>query len=154
MGHVRSKSDKVLSPMPVPSTPPRTPPSPRLPSSLAGHALPEREPRGTAAHQFDKAFPGLVKSERGIANGVGRNISAHGMFIETREPCTIGTQVQVTFSADTIGAEITAVGEVRFQCFLNFSGEAGRQEGMRGMGIRFVRFEEEAARGRAEPVKQ
>ena len=84
MGHVRSKSDKVLSPMPILSTPPRPAPGPRLPSTLAGHALPAREVRGTTAHQFDKAFPVLVKSDRGVANGVGRNISALGMFIETR----------------------------------------------------------------------
>jgi hypothetical protein len=153
MGHVRSKPDKVSGFLPVPPPAPARA-APRLPSNLAGHAMPEREIRGTAAHQFDKAFPVLVRSERGLANGVGRNISSHGMFVETREPCTIGTEVRVTFAADSVGAEITAIGEVRFQCFLNFSGEAGRQEGMRGMGIRFVRFEESEAAARVQPVSQ
>lgn len=153
MGHVRSKPDKMMSPPPIaPSSRSHAPM--RLPSTLAGHAQPERKVSGTAAHQFDKAFPVLVKSDRGIANGVGRNISTHGMFVETREPCTIGSQVRVTFSADNIGAEITAIGEVRFQCFLNFSGEAGRQEGMRGMGIRFVGFEENETAARVQPVTQ
>jgi hypothetical protein len=94
------------------------------------------------AHQFDKAFRVFVSSERGVANGVGRNISATGMFVETREPCSIGTEVRITFSAESIGTELTAVGEVRFQCFLNFTGGQGRNEGLRGMGVRFLRFEE------------
>ena len=55
----------------------------------------------------------------------------------------------MTFSADTLGTEIVAVGEVRFQCFLNYTGGTGQHEGMRGMGIRFLRFEEPGGSGKS-----
>ena len=98
--------------------------------------------RAAAAHKFDKAFPVIIYSARGVSNGVGRNISAQGMFIETREPMPMGSEVRVVFGSKELGAEISALAEVRFQAFLNFAGSNGEQEGMRGMGVRFLRFED------------
>jgi hypothetical protein len=129
--------------LPAPRVRPQIPASlgPKLPASLARLAPPVRE-RATAAHKFDKAFPVFIDSELGVANGVGRNISSDGMFIETRDPFPMGTQLRVIFGSKEIGAEITAIAEVRFQCFLNFAGSDGEQEGMRGIGVRFLRFVE------------
>lgn len=116
--------------------------APRLPTALAQVA----EKKRSNIHDFDKAFQVLVSSSRGVMNGVGRNISTEGMFIETREPLSIGSVVRITFLAPSLETELTAVAEVRFQTFLNFAGPGGEQEGLRGMGVRFVRFEEDATR--------
>lgn len=116
--------------------------SPALPEPIARVARrPEPNTRATAAHHFDKAFPVFLSSVRGIANGVGRNITPEGMFIETRDPCPIGTEVRVTFEAPALGTEITALATVRFQAFLNYSGADGETDGLRGIGVRFVSFE-------------
>ncbi len=126
-------------------------PASALPSSLAA-AVSEKGSRLAAAHRLDKAFPVFLTSVRGIQNGVGRNISPEGMFIETREVCPIGTEVRVTFEAPGVATNLTAVALVRFQAYLNYSGTGGEQEGVRGMGVRFLRFEED---GRpAQPVMQ
>jgi hypothetical protein len=125
---------------------------PPMPAALR-KAAPRAEERATAAHHFDKAFPVFLTSVRGIANGVGRNISPEGMFIETRDPCPIGSELRVTFEAPGVETELTAVAEVRFQAFLNYAGTDGGQEGMRGIGVRFVRFEDDA-RPVAKPIAQ
>lgn len=92
-------------------------------------------------HRFDKAFPVRIESAYGIANGVGRNIAPEGMFVETRVPCPLASEVRITFSAPD-DTSIVAVGEVRFQSFLNFAGSTpGESEGLRGFGVRFLRFE-------------
>lgn len=103
---------------------------------------------------FDKAFAVLVSGPQGATNGVGRNISEGGMFIETREPYAIGTPVRVIFSADELQTEITAIAEVRFQCFLNYAGASGEQEGLRGMGVRFLSFESPKPPDGRRPVSQ
>ena len=143
MSDVRSKPERgpALLPVSIPKLQIPASLSPKLPAALAKLTTPARE-RATTAHKFDKAFPVFVYSARGVANGVGRNISPDGMFIETRDPCPIGSELKVVFGSREIGAEITAIAEVRFQCFLNFASAEGEQEGMRGVGIRFVRFEE------------
>jgi hypothetical protein len=133
MGQVRGKTTAR-----EPASPP---PPPKLPVRLASATA--TKPSSASSHQFDKAFAVHITSEFGVANGVGRNISPQGMFIETREPVTIGTEVRVTFSAESLGTELVAVGEVRFQCYLNYTGGDGRSEGLRGMGIRFIKFEEQ-----------
>ena len=147
MSDARTKADKTEPLMAGRAVRPQVPPplAPRLPPALAKVAASERP--GSSLHKFDKAFAVFVSSARGIANGVGRNISAEGMFVETRDPCPIGTEVSIIFGSDAVGAEITAVGEVRFPCYLNFTGTDGDQEGVRGIGIRFQRFEEGPSAG-------
>lgn len=140
----RGKSDKPLLPAPASRAelPERT--GPKLPSAIA-RLVPNAKAlaRATAAHQFDKAFPVIVHGARGVTNGVGRNISAEGMFIETRDPCPIGSEIRITFEAPTVATSLVAVAEVRFQMVLNYAGGTGEAEGLRGIGVRFVRWEDE-----------
>ena len=96
-----------------------------------------REPVGSAG-RFDKAFQVFLEGDRGVAAGVGRNITDSGMFIETREPFPLGTRVKVTFPAPNGGAEMTLEGEVRYQCFINFARADATRAGMRGIGLKFV----------------
>jgi PilZ domain len=88
--------------------------------------------------KFDKAFPVFLEGDRGVANGVGRNITDAGMFVETREPFPLGTRVKVTFTSPHGGAEMTLEGEVRYQCFINFARADATRAGMRGVGLKFV----------------
>jgi len=88
--------------------------------------------------RYDKAFPVFLEGDRGVASGVGRNITDSGMFIETREPFALGSRVKVTFSSPHGGAELTLEGEVRYQCFINFSRPDATRAGMRGIGLKFV----------------
>ena len=110
---------------------------PARPPRDAGRALAPREP-AAATGRFDKAFPVFLEGERGVASGIGRNITGTGMFIETREPYPLGTRVKVTFTAPSGGAEMTLEGEVRYQCFINFARADASRAGMRGVGLRFV----------------
>jgi hypothetical protein len=97
------------------------------------------ERRETA--RLDKVFPVYLEGDRGIGLGIARNISAGGLFVETRAPQPIGSQVRVTFEAEA-GAMV-AVAEVRYVCHL--LGRAPDPErgplAVRGMGMRFVYFE-------------
>jgi hypothetical protein len=93
------------------------------------------------AARLDKVFPVYLEGDRGIGMGIARNISSGGMFVETRAPQPIGSQVRVTFASDD--GEMTAVAEVRYICHL-----LGRAEdplrgplALRGMGMRFIYFE-------------
>jgi hypothetical protein len=88
--------------------------------------------------RFDKAFPVFLGGDGGVASGVGRNITDAGMFIETREPFPLGTRVKVTFTSPQGGAEMTLEGEVRYQCFINFTRADAARAGMRGIGLKFV----------------
>lgn len=94
-----------------------------------------------AAPRLDKVFPVWLEGARGAGLGVARNISAGGMFVETRAPHPIGSQVRVTFPAD--GGEMTAVGEVRYVCHLVGRGSdvVRATVALRGMGVRFLYFE-------------
>jgi hypothetical protein len=94
-----------------------------------------------AAPRLDKVFPVFLEGDRGGALGVARNISEGGMFVETREPQPLGSQVRVTFPSH--GAEMTAVAEVRYVCHLlgRSGGPEGRPAAIRGMGVRFLYFE-------------
>jgi Tfp pilus assembly protein PilZ len=98
--------------------------------------------------RFDKAFPVFLEGDRGVASGIGRNITNSGMFIETREPYPLGSRVKVTFSSPH-GAEMTLEGEVRYQCFINFARADATRAGMRGIGLKFVTAQspEKGARG-------
>lgn len=101
------------------------------------HKLPVKEPAASAG-RFDKAFAVFLEGERGVASGIGRNITDSGMFVETREPFPLGTRVKVTFSSSHGGAEMTLESEVRFQCFINFARPDATRAGMRGIGLKFV----------------
>lgn len=95
-----------------------------------------------AAPRLDKAFPVFIEGDRGGALGVARNISAGGLFVETRDPEPIGSQVRVSFPSND--GEMTAVGEVRYVCHLagRLAGaEPDRRGVVRGMGVRFLYFE-------------
>ena len=90
-------------------------------------------------------FPVWIEGDRGPGIGVARNISEGGMFIETREPQPLGSQVRVSFPAD--GVEMTAVAEVRYLCHLlgrlsdGAPATSAAHAAVRGMGVRFLYFE-------------
>jgi hypothetical protein len=94
-----------------------------------------------ASPRLDKAFQVYVEGERGSAFGVARNISEGGMFVETRDPPPLGSQVRITFSSGA--GEMKAVGEIRYVCHLigRPSEDAERHAAVRGMGVRFLYFE-------------
>ena len=98
--------------------------------------------------KFDKAFPVFLEGDRGVAAGIGRNITDTGMFIETREPFPLGTRVRVTFPSPAGGAEMTLEAEVRYQAYINFTRADATRAGMRGIGLKFVPPQLPAARGR------
>jgi len=106
-------------------------------SSRTEKVQPELKP-AIAVGKLDKAFPVFLEGDRGIASGIGRNITDTGMFIETREPFPLGTRVSVTFSSPNGGAEMTLEGEVRYQCYINFARADASRSGMRGIGLKFV----------------
>jgi hypothetical protein len=91
--------------------------------------------------RLDKVFPVYLDGQRGVGMGIARNISPGGMFVETRAPQPIGSQVRVTFTAE--GGDMTAIAEVRYVChLLGRSGSAaGGPLALRGMGMRFIYFE-------------
>jgi len=97
-----------------------------------------RERRSNA--RLDKVFRVFLEGDRGHGLGVARNISEGGMFVETRVPEPIGSQVRITFPSDA--GEMTAVGEVRYVCHLLGKGTGGNGPvALRGMGVRFMYFE-------------
>ena len=103
--------------------------------------------RPSSVGTLDKAFPVFLEGERGVASGIGRNITDTGMFIETREPYPLGTRIRVTFSSNAGGAEMTLEGEVRYQCYINFARPDATRAGMRGIGLKFVAPQQQS-RGR------
>jgi hypothetical protein len=102
-----------------------------------------------SAPRLDKIFPVYIEGERGGALGVARNISQGGMFVETRNPEPLGSQVRVSFPSNA--GEMTAVAEVRYICHLLGRTAAGhdRPAAVRGMGLRFLYFD---AGGSSPPV--
>jgi len=91
------------------------------------------------ASRLDKLFPVWLEGDNGGGLGIARNISEGGMFVETRTPQPLGSQIRVTFPAD--GAEMTAVAEVRYVCHLMGRGRGGETTAVRGMGVRFLYFD-------------
>jgi hypothetical protein len=91
--------------------------------------------------RLDKVFRVYLDGDGGCGLGIARNISEGGMFVETRSPQPIGTQVRVTFPSEA--GEMVAVAEVRYVCHLLGRGRvpgAGPLT-LRGMGVRFLFFE-------------
>jgi hypothetical protein len=99
-----------------------------------------------SAPRLDKVFTVFIEGDGGGAMGVARNISEGGMFVETRDPQPLGSQVRISFPAN--GGEMTAVAEVRYVCHLvgkpATPGGPG-QAAIRGMGVRFLYFDLEGA---------
>jgi len=114
-----------------------------LVNEAAGSAERRSEPR------LDKVFPVFLEGDRGGALGVARNISESGMFVETRSPELLGSQVRITFPSHA--GEMTAVAEVRYVChLLGRPADGGSSRAaVRGMGVRFLYFE---TGGEAPPV--
>jgi hypothetical protein len=90
--------------------------------------------------RFDKVFTVYLTTEDGMNRGVCRNISATGMFVETREPIPLGGRLKVTLTGED-GTEMTCLCEVRYQVALSFGRKQGGEGNSRGMGLRVVAYE-------------
>ena len=90
--------------------------------------------------RFDKVFTVYITTSDGMTRGVGRNISARGLFVETREPLPLGGRLRVTFSGED-GTEMTCLCEVRYQVALSYGKKDGAAGSSRGMGLRIVAYE-------------
>ena len=116
--------------------------SPKPPETASRRA----PPPGASSARFDKAVPVWLEGDAGVAAGIARNITAAGLFVETRQPFALGSRVRVTFPSPGGAAEMTLESEVRYQCFINFSKPDATRSGMRGIGLRFVAPVESATR--------
>ncbi len=90
--------------------------------------------------RLDKVFTVYLTTPEGMTRGIGRNISARGMFVETREPIPLGGQIKVTFSGED-GTEMTCLCEVRYQVALSYGKKDGNEGFSRGVGLRIVAYE-------------
>jgi len=91
--------------------------------------------------RFDKVFTVFLTTPDGVMRGVGRNISARGLFVEVREPVPLGGRIKVTFAGQD-GTEMTCLCEVRYQVALSFGKKGGEGTGhSRGVGLRIVAYE-------------
>ncbi|HLT28757.1 MAG TPA: PilZ domain-containing protein [Myxococcaceae bacterium] len=94
--------------------------------------------------RFDKVFPVYVTTDDGMTRGIARNISATGLFVETREVVPLGGQLRVTFAGED-GTEMTCKCEVRYQVAVHFGkrkqDQAHREGHSRGIGLRIVSYE-------------
>ena len=107
-------------------------------------STPVPEERRQAA-RLDKVFRVYLEGERGMGLGIARNISEGGMFVETRAPQPIGSQVRITFPADS--GEMACLAEVWYVCHLLGRTPASERGplALRGMGVRFLYFEADEA---------
>jgi len=103
---------------------------------FGGQAVDERR----RSLRFDKVFTVHLGTPQGVTRGVGRNISAQGMFVETQEPMPLGERVSVTFSGQD-GTEITCFCEVRYQVALSYGKKDGNEGFSRGIGLRIVAYD-------------
>ena len=90
--------------------------------------------------RFDKVFTVYISTPDGLTRGIARNISATGLFVETREPMPLGGRVRVTFTGED-GTEMTCLCEVRYQVALSFGKKGGDTGHTRGVGLRIVAYE-------------
>jgi hypothetical protein len=92
--------------------------------------------------RFDKVFPVRVESILfGDTQCVARNVSAGGIFLETRDPLPLGSRVRVCFLTPDEATEIVGLGEVKNHYFLNYA-QGGNAKAVSGMAVRFVGFED------------
>lgn len=89
--------------------------------------------------RFDKIFTVYLTTPDGMTRGIGRNISARGLFVETREPVPLGGRVRVTFAGED-GTEMTCLCEVRYQVALSYGTKLG-EGNSRGMGLRIMSYD-------------
>jgi hypothetical protein len=90
--------------------------------------------------RFDKVFTVYLATSDGVSRGVCRNISARGLYLETREPVPLGGRLRVTFSGED-GTEMTCLCEVRYQVAAAYGLKDGSEGNTRGMGLRIVAYE-------------
>lgn len=90
--------------------------------------------------RFDKVFTVYISTPDGLTRGIARNISATGLFVETREPMPLGGRVRVTFTGED-GTEMTCLCEVRYQVALSYGRGEEEPGHTRGMGLRIVAYE-------------
>ena len=90
--------------------------------------------------RFDKVFTVYITGPDGMSRGVGRNISARGLFVEVRDSLPLGGRVKVTFAGED-GTEMTCLCEVRYQVALAYGKKDGREGFTRGVGLRIVAYE-------------
>ena len=90
--------------------------------------------------RFDKAFTVYISTQDGMTRGIGRNISARGLFVETREPMPLGGRLKITFCGED-GTEMTCLCEVRYQVAMSYGTKDGQEGNTRGMGLRIVAYE-------------
>lgn len=90
--------------------------------------------------RFDKVFAVYLNTTDGMSRGICRNISARGLFVETREPMPLGGRLKVTFCGED-GTEMTCLCEVRYQVALAYGKKDGAEGHSRGMGLRIVAYE-------------
>jgi len=90
--------------------------------------------------RFDKVFTVYITTDEGMTRGIGRNISARGIFVETREPMPLGGRLKITFSGED-GTEMTCLCEVRYQVALTYGKKDGQEGFSRGVGLRIVAYE-------------
>ncbi len=96
--------------------------------------------------RLDKLFPVLIESPLfGYMNCIARNISAGGIFLETRDPLPLGSNLRIYFSFPG-GPEkgFSLFGQVKNHYYLNYSTVEGPSK-MTGMGVRFMESAEEEA---------
>ncbi|MFB1478854.1 PilZ domain-containing protein [Corallococcus sp. RDP092CA] len=99
------------------------------------------QPQERRSHlRFDKIFTVYLSTQDGMMRGIGRNISARGMFIEVRDSLSLGEKLKVTFAGED-GTEMTCLCEVRYQVALAFGRKDGRPGNSRGVGLRIVAYE-------------
>jgi hypothetical protein len=90
--------------------------------------------------RLDKVFTVYLSSAEGVARGVGRNISARGMFIEASASLPLGSRLRVTLCGED-GTEMSCLCDVRYQVVLSFGGKNGESGHRRGMGLKIVGYE-------------
>src|SRR6476659_988993 len=103
-------------------------------------------PMGTATDdrrqhlRFDKCFTVYITTPEGMTRGIGRNISARGLYVETREPMPLGGRLKVTYCGED-GTEMTCLCEVRYAVAITYGRLDGREGFSRGIGLRIVAYE-------------
>jgi hypothetical protein len=93
--------------------------------------------------RFDKIFAVVLGNELyGETVAVARNISAGGMLVQTPEVLPLGSVVTVHFQIGDSDDEILARAEVKHHMCLNFASPDDEPRAARGMGLRFIDFDD------------